>query len=142
MPIVYFDSSALVKLLIEEVGTDVAVSLWDGADAVLSSRLAYAEVRAALAAANRNGTLAGTDHLHAKRSWEYLWRSIRPVELSRDIEQRAGELAEQYALRGADSIHLASALAVPAPELLVAVWDRRLHAGVVAAGLAAAPAQL
>ena len=57
MAIVYFDSSALVKLLVEEDGTDLVAQLWDGCDAALSSRLAYPEVRAALAAAYRNHTL-------------------------------------------------------------------------------------
>lgn len=57
MALVYFDASALVKLVVEEPGTDVASALWDGCDAALSSRLAYPEVRAALAAARRNSDL-------------------------------------------------------------------------------------
>ena len=35
----------------------------------------------------------------------------------------------QHAVRGADAVHLASALAVDAPDLIVAVWDLRLHEG-------------
>ena len=38
MPLIYFDSSALVKLLIEEVGSPLVAELWDG-DAALTSRL-------------------------------------------------------------------------------------------------------
>ena len=57
MALVYFDSSVLVKLVVEEVGSDLAAELWDGCDAALSSRLAYPEVRAALAAAGRNHDL-------------------------------------------------------------------------------------
>ena len=33
MTIVYFDSSAFVKLLVEEDGAQVAAALWDGCDA-------------------------------------------------------------------------------------------------------------
>ena len=56
MPLVYFDSSAFVKLLVEEAGSELAAELWDGSDATVASRLAYPEVRAALAPApdNRN----------------------------------------------------------------------------------------
>jgi predicted nucleic acid-binding protein len=54
VPLVYFDASAFVKLLAEETGSDLAAELWDGCDAAVSSRLAYPEVRAALAAAARN----------------------------------------------------------------------------------------
>ena len=37
---------------------------------------------------------------------------------------------------------MASALAIDDPDLVVAVWDRRLHVGVLAAGLRVAPANL
>ncbi len=50
MAIVYFDSSAFVKLVVDEDGSDLAALLWDGCDAAVASRLAYPEVRAALAA--------------------------------------------------------------------------------------------
>jgi len=39
MPIVYFDSSAFVKLVVEEDGSDLAATLWDGCDAAVSNRL-------------------------------------------------------------------------------------------------------
>jgi hypothetical protein len=45
-------------------------------------------------------------------------------------------------LRGADAVHLASALAVDNADLIVAVWDHRLHAGTLAAGIQVAPASL
>ena len=44
MAIVYFDSSAFVKLVVEEEGSDLAAALWDGCDAAVSSRLVYPEV--------------------------------------------------------------------------------------------------
>jgi hypothetical protein len=37
-------------------------------------------------------------------------------------------------------VHLASALAIGEPDLIIAVWDRRLHAGALAAGTNVAPA--
>jgi uncharacterized protein len=140
--IVYFDSSALVKLLVEEDGTDLVAKLWDGCDAAVSNRLAYPEVRAALAAAHRNHTLDANGLEAALQIWEEFWSATRPVELRPEVERLAGELAERHALRGADAVHLASALTVPAPELIVAVWDRRLHAGARAEGLATAPASI
>ncbi|CAN5281916.1 hypothetical protein BH20ACT5_BH20ACT5_10470 [soil metagenome] len=61
MSIVYFDSSAFVKLLVQEDGSDLAATLWDGCDAAVSSRLAYPEVAAALAVAGRAGRLEAED---------------------------------------------------------------------------------
>ena len=142
MPLVYFDSSAFVKLLAEEAGTDLAAELWDACDAAVASRLAYPEVRAALAAAARNHDLGDHDLDTAERAWAGYWAATRPVELTAAVEQRAGQLARTHALRGADAVHLASALAIGDPELVVAAWDRRLHTPAQAAGLRVAPAQL
>lgn len=142
MSLVYFDSSALAKLLVEEVGSTLAADLWDGCDAALASRLAYPEVRAALAAANRNHDLRDDLLCVAEREWKGYWSATRPVELTAAVEQHAGGLAGLYALRGADAIHLASALAIGDPDIVVAVWDKRLHAGARSAGLRVAPAQL
>lgn len=142
MALVYFDSSALVKLVIEEDGSDVAARLWDGCDAALSSRLAYPEVCAALASARRNHDLDVDDLDVALRSWEELWSAVRPVELTATVERHAGELSGRHQLRGADAVHLASVMAVSSPDIVVAVWDRRLHIGAGAEGLAVAPALL
>ena len=140
MALVYFDASALVKLVVNEPGTDLAADLWDGCDAALSSRLSYPEVCAALGAAVRNRDLSVRQARAASGAWERFWASVRPVELTRAVERRAGELARRHALRGADAVHLASCLAIDSADLVVAVWDRRLHAGALAEGLLVAPA--
>jgi uncharacterized protein len=140
VPLVYFDASAFVKLLTSEPGSDLATALWDGCDAALSSRLAYPEVRAALAAATRNHDLTGPELASAEHDWDAFWAATRPVELTAAVEQHAGQLANTHALRGADAVHLASALTIGDPELIIAVWDRRLHAAAQAAGCRVAPA--
>jgi predicted nucleic acid-binding protein len=125
--------------VIEEEGSDMAVALWDGADAVVSSRLAYAEGRAALAAARRMGRLTPRAHGAAKRLFEGVWRQLRLVELSQEVVQAGGDLAERLALRGYDAVHLASALAVSDADFIVATWGRDLGAGALALGVAVAP---
>ena len=139
MPLVYFDSSAFVKLVVDEAGSELAADLWDGCDAAISSRLAYPEVCAALAAARRNHDLDRKDLGTAERAWEEYWAATRAVELTAAVERRAGRLAGRLALRGADAVHLASALAIGDAELIVAVWDQRLHAGARASRLRVAP---
>ena len=142
MSLVYFDSSALVKLVVEEEGSDVASALWDGCDAAVASRLAHPEVCAALAAGHRNHELDAEGFAAAARDWAEFWAAVRPVELTREVERHAGELARRRGLRGADAVHLASALAVDTRDLVVAAWDRRLRDGATAERLAVAPAAL
>lgn len=142
MALVYFDASAFVKLVVDEDGSDLAADLWDGCDAALSSRLSYPEVRSALAAAHRNHDVSAAALRMAEVAWEEYWGATRPIELSRNVERQAGELAGEHALGGADAVHLASALAVGDSDLLVAVWDRPLHAVARAFQLRVAPLSL
>ncbi|MDN5797534.1 MAG: type II toxin-antitoxin system VapC family toxin [Intrasporangium sp.] len=139
MPIVYFDSSALVKLLVEEDGSEIAAALWDGCDAPVSNRLAHPEVRAALAAAARAHRLSRAGRSHAEAMWEEYWAALHVVELSEAISSRAGQLAAMHALGGADAVHLASGLAVGASATVFAVWDARLATGALRAGFQVAP---
>lgn len=144
MALIYFDSSALVKLVLNETGSDLAATLWNSCDAAFSSRLAYPEVRASLAAASRNRDLTEAQASAAAAEWERFWASMRAVEFTAEVERSAGELCSRHQLRGADAVHLASALALAldSTDLIVAVWDRRLHSGAMSAGLAVAPATL
>jgi predicted nucleic acid-binding protein len=136
----YFDTSALLKLLIEENGSDLAGALWDQADVVASNRLAYPEAQAAIAAARRSGRLTGRGPAQAKAGLEDLVRQLRVIEVSERIARAAGDLAERVALRGHDAVHLASALAAAGDALLVFVtWDIDLARAARSTGLAIAP---
>jgi hypothetical protein len=140
--VIYFDSSALVKLLIAEEGSDLVEELWDGCDAAVSSRLAYPEVCAALAAAERNKFFSRKEISLAESTWELYWEAMRLIELNAEIGKNAGAIARSSMLRGADSVHLASAMAVGFDDLIVAVWDRQLHAASIAVGLRVVPAEI
>jgi uncharacterized protein len=62
------------------------------------------------------------------------------VGVDEALARRAGELADERALRGYDAVHLASALALGAGETLLVTSDRDLSNAAVGAGLAVAPA--
>ncbi len=142
MSIVYFDASALVKLLVEEEGSSTVAQLWDACDAAVSSRLAHPEVCAALAAGRRNHDLDDATHRAVLRRWADHRAALRPVEFTAAVERRGGELAAERSLRGADAVHLASASVVGRDDVILAVWDRRLHRAAIDEGFAVAPAEL
>ncbi len=139
MAVCYFDSSALVKMLLDEEGSDLARSLWSGADVSITSVVAYAEVRAALAMASHLGRLAEPDHMRAKVYWERMWQSVSIVEAIRGVVERAGSLAEQHHLRGFDAVHLASATVISANLVIVVTWDKRLSGAAAAMGYSVVP---
>jgi len=136
---IYFDSSALVKLLIEEDGSELSLRLWTTADAAASSRLAYPEVRAALAAARRDRRVGARRYAAARAEWEELWSELRVVEPTSGLLQDAGDLAESQSLRGYDAVHLASALGLGEVEVTLVAWDERLRTAASKLGLPTAP---
>lgn len=140
--IAYFDSSALVKLAVEEIGSDDSADLWDAADAVLTSRVAYAEVRAALAAAWRDHRLTKAQLSEGIQLWSTFWSALRILELDGQLAEQAGDLAQEHALSGFDAVHLASALLLANDDTVLATWDRRLHAAARTLGFATLPADL
>ena len=122
----YFDTSAIVKLLVVEERSDRADVLWDSADLVVTSELSYAETRAALAAARRAGRLTPSSLVEAKEAFGERFADIHHVEVTTDVVRSAGDLVEEHSLRGYDAVHLASALAFEDPHLILVTWDEDL----------------
>jgi uncharacterized protein len=125
--IVYLDTSAVVKLYVEEHGTDIASSAVDRATRVATSRVTYAEARAAFARARREGVLTPSMLRAVVDRFDADWGSYDVVEVTEPLVRRAGALAEKRALRGFDSIQLASALeALRGVHGVFLCWDDRL----------------
>jgi uncharacterized protein len=136
--IAYFDTSAVVKLLVAEPGTVAARDHWNRAARVLSSVLVLPETLSALAAARRSGRMSQRAHRAARAGFDSLWEEITPVACDLDTVRLAGQLAERDGLRGCDSVHLASALIVEISDLVFVAWDRDLTVAARRAGLAVA----
>ncbi len=142
MATIYFDASALVKLVVPEDGSDLAEALWNGSDLSVANRVAAVEVRAAVGAASRQGRLDPGEYERALNGWARVAETISLVDPEPSLIATACEVAERYALRALDAIHLASALLLAETPVVVASWDRRLRAAALEAGLGLAPATL
>ena len=105
---VYLDTSNLVKLYVEEPASDQVLELVRSAALTVTSDVAYAETRAALARRRRDRTLTAAAFRTAKQHFESDWPAYLVIPASPKLCLEAGDLAERYALRGFDSIHLAS----------------------------------
>lgn len=132
----YVDTSTLIKLLVEEPGTDQAAAIWAAADRVVSVRLLEVEARAALATACRADRLTAKQHSTARAALADLLDQLDVVEVTGALVAAAAELAEREALRGYDAVHLAAALLVEADILTSA--DTALSEAAQRQGLAVA----
>jgi len=134
--IAYFDTSAVVPLLVAEAGSARAAILWDEADRAVSIRLVYPEGRAALAQARRLGRLTVRQLRAAVLELEARYQELDLVELDDVLARRAGHLAELHGLRGYDAVHLAAADRIRDPDLVVVAGDRPLLTAAAAEGIA------
>ncbi len=133
--IAYFDTSALVKLLVREHGSENALRVWEAAEAALSSVLLYPETRAALRRAWREQRLGSGSLRLALVEFERVWQRLDRVAVTAELAEAAGALAHAYDLRGYDAVHLASAALVRAPERVFVAADRALCAAAARLGL-------
>lgn len=77
----------------------------------------------------------------AVRSIDELCGELDVIGLDAPLAHAAGELAQQHALRGYDAVHLASAIAIDDPDLVMATWDGDLASAATAQYRTVVPAR-
>jgi uncharacterized protein len=123
----------LVKRYVAEPGSDVVRTAMQSADGWYMCRVGFVEtIRAVGLAAGERATQA------VRREWP----SFGVVEVDGELAERAAGLVLEDDLRSLDALHLAAALLLPPDELVLATWDRRLHASARAHQLEVLPAAL
>jgi predicted nucleic acid-binding protein len=124
--------------VVAEADSEVASALWGAPLRAASSLLSYPEGRAALAAARRGGRLTVAGHARARAEYESLHSELLVVGIDDGLAHLAGALAEQFALRGYDAVHLACALSLAADTTFVS-WDEDLRRAAAQSGCTVAP---
>jgi predicted nucleic acid-binding protein len=114
----YFDTSALLKLVLLEPGSETALDAWRAAQQVGAVSVLYVEASAGLAAARRALRLSALAHSESAGDLDRLWSSMHVVVADHPLCERAAGLAEAESLRGYEAVHLAAALEYGA-DLLV-----------------------
>lgn len=128
--ICYFDTSALVKLYVEEAGSELVKVYAQKCLFVATSRVAYAEARAAFARAWREGMLGDQEYIEVVSNFKEEWLAFFTLDVSDSVLQRVDVLIDKYHLRGFDALHLASAVVlsrqIAGEVITVGCWDARL----------------
>lgn len=138
-PLVYLDTSAWLKLYVEEAGSDAVHAAVEAADQVCTHLIAYAELRAALAKAQRMNRLDAAQKAQLLAIIDQNWETLNVILPTEMLIKRAANLADQFGLRGYDSVHLAAAEAIslqimPQP-LIFACFDKHLNEAAKALGM-------
>jgi len=137
--ILYLDTSAFIKLYVNEAGAETVRAAVAGAARIHTHWIAYPEMRAALARLHRMGRQTPEAYRVHKSEFEADWRALNAILPTEHSLRRAGELTERYNLRGYDSVHLAAAESLLIGHgsgfLSFASFDHALNAAASAVGL-------
>jgi predicted nucleic acid-binding protein len=108
--IYYVDTSALVKRYYTEKGSSWVHSLFQPENVLVVSKVAYAELLAALARKRREKEIKEVDFTHAVESFQQEWKEFVVAEVTEAVFADLLSLVKRHPLRGFDAIHLCTAL--------------------------------
>lgn len=136
--ILFCDTSALIKLYIQETFSAEVQRQATEAGTIAVSRIAWAEAMAALARRARESPV-DIDAIEAVRArLRNDWRDFAIIEVTQALVELAGEYADTFALRGYDSIQLAAARTLQeaaSDDLCFACFDNRLRKAAKVLGM-------
>lgn len=142
--IVSWDTSALVKLLVDEGDAEIARQLWRARPRSIAATLVVPEAASALARLRRDGAIDATNYDRAARGLTRLLERLHLLDLTPARAIGAAQLIADHHLRGADAVHIAVAVEAVrrGSEVVIATWDRQVHAAAINLGLAPVPERI
>jgi uncharacterized protein len=137
----YLDASAWVKRYYEESGTRWVQDLCAQNPAIACASLGMIEVMATLARKRKARDIDLLAFQQKVQELEEYWMRFIQIQLTTETMDCAKDLARDMALRGADAVHLASALvlqrrfAATEDRLIFVAADRELKQAAQSSGL-------
>lgn len=107
--ILFCDSSALVKLYLQEDGSDAVGSQAAASEVLAVCRIAWVEVMSALARRVRERPQDSAAVATARQRFAADWPRYLCLEVTQELAELAGDYADTFALRAYDSVQLAAA---------------------------------
>ena len=124
----YWDSSALIKRYLKEGGS--AAVIGGGSDAAhFTASLSHAEICATFYRLRREGRISQSELDQLLRAFFADWAKLLVLEYGQEVRGIAEKSIAQSPLKGADLVHLSSALLLQREGFQVVLWtfDRQLE---------------
>lgn len=130
MALYFFDSSALVKRYVEEVGTNWVQSITDptASNTIFIAQITGVEIVAAVNRRASTNQTSKTDANNAITNFRYDFANqYNPLEITEQVVIHAMSLAEDHLLRAYDAVQLAAAMKI---------YSRSVAVGMTSLGVA------
>ena len=112
----YWDTSALVKLFVEEIDSGRLRALAQQDAEPSTSWLTRIECWSALARLAREGVLTPAQSAEVRQALAQFYMGMNEIEMSEPLRAQAGRLLRIHPLRAGDAIHLVAALVWAGPN--------------------------
>ena len=106
--ILFCDTSAFVKLYVQEEGSDAVLEQAAASDAVAVCRIAWVQMMSAMARRSREVPEDEPALNRARRRVAADWPHHLTLDITQALVELAGDYAEAFALRACDSVQLAA----------------------------------
>lgn len=132
----------MIKRYLAETGSDAVSELWGSASLIAASQLLYAEMIATFARKRREEPKNTHSLAQMQEAFRADFQTMTRIAINDDVHRRVDDLLGRHPLRGADAVHLASAVLVHhvlREHVTFACADVALVNAARAEGLAVAP---
>lgn len=136
------DTSALMKLSVEESDSSWVRRWVDASQVGGIAAISYVEAKVAFARAVRSGRVIRRTERRMVRDFEADWSRYLVLEIQQQVLRHAGRLAKLHRMRASDAVHLAAALQLRAhssEEVTFLGFDHELNRAARAEGLTLTP---
>ncbi len=137
----YLDASAWVKRYYQEAGTSWVQDLFSRRETISCSSLGFIEVMATLSRKRKATEISLSQFRQKAQEIEDDWERFIQIHITTETVNNAKELTKKYALRGADAVHLSSALMLQKrfkgkeDRIIVIASDQELKEAAKSSGL-------
>ena len=127
----YIDTSVLLKRYFEEDGSQNVEKLFSTNPTVFTSSITYAEFYATVYRIHRDAYLSKEELTAVLLQFEEDWKRLAVMDFRKEIRDYIPIVLEKVGLKGADSIHLASAYCLQKRDikLVFICSDKKLLTG-------------
>ncbi len=134
----FCDTSALMKLYVNEVGSVQMVALAKSATSIFVAEITWVEMRAALAQRVRLQTTPSQAADEALDRLRAEWSQFQKIAADAKLLDIAGDLAAAFGLRAYDSVQLAAASAIhkaTAGQTQICCFDKQMNVAAKVLGM-------